>query len=161
VRGGSSVGTGRLEQPATQLALAVHGAAHQDVVTLDFVEEYVLLEWAEDDKEAPPAQTRMSKAGAWSKLRMFCEEFAGGLDSFQVAICYFPTCLDQIPLELMLDIDDKEARFADTHERFDVRARTRLRISLKSLFVSGVVGLSAASSSQASTSGVTSKGLCC
>ena len=64
--------------------------------------------------------------------------------------------------ELPLNISREIVRLADAHAAgVFARARTRARMASKSFFVSGVVGLSAASSSQASNSGVTSKGFRC
>lgn len=82
--------------------------------------------------------------------------------AYKVVYGHLPTRVGCVPLELSLNIRGEIVRLADAHDARDfTRARTRARMASKSFFVSGVVGLSAASSSQVSNSGVTSKGFCC
>ena len=90
------------------------------------------------------------------------QELASGFDSIQVSISKFPTLLVYVPLCLALYIGDELGRFIETHESLGaLRARTLSRIPWKSAAESGVAGWSAASSSQASSSGVISKGVTC
>src|SRR5207248_8757019 len=89
------------------------------------------------------------------------EESASGLHGSDELLRHVPARIDRIPLELSLNVRDEIAGLADTHDAADfVRARTRSRTLSKSVPVNGEVGASAASSNQASNSGVRSKGRC-
>jgi len=138
----------------------VHRPAHDGLFAHDLVEEHVLVEGAEDYEEAPVAEARMPEATPWPKLRMLAQKAASGFNRSEVAIRDLPTGVDGLPLELLLNVRDEFVRLADTHDAGEpVRERTRLRSASKSLLVSGVVGLSADSSNQLSSSGVILKGV--
>src|SRR5665647_1320363 len=134
----------------------MHGAVQQNVITVGFVKEDVLLKWAKDDDEPPAAQTGMRKSRDRAKQRMLHEQLADGFDGGEVAVGDFPVCVDRIPFKLAFHVRDEIVGLARAHASA-VLARTRSRMAAKSDFVSGVVGLSAASSSHASSSGVRSK----
>jgi hypothetical protein len=146
------------EQSARQILMSMRGAAHNHIVADCFVKEDVFVEWPEYDEEPPVAESRVSKTAARPKLRMLSEKPAGGFDGIEIMIRYFPVCVERISLKLPLNVRDEIVRLADAHDF--MRARTRSRMELKSSRVSGVTGLSAASSNQFSSSGVTSNGFC-
>ena len=70
----ASVRFRRFNQPSRQIPVSVHGAAQQNVITVCFVKEDVLLKWAKNDDEQPVAQTRMRKSGNRPKQRMLSEQ---------------------------------------------------------------------------------------
>lgn len=83
------------------------------------------------------------------------QKVASSLDSGEVTIGNLPASVDGIPLDLLFDIRNEIARLMDTHGAVEpVRTRTRSRMAVKSLLVRGVLGLSADSNNQASSSGV-------
>ena len=91
----------------------------------------------------------MGKSGARTKLRMSGKQLADGFDGGKIAFGDFPVGVDRIPLKLAFHVRDKIAGLARAHAA-EILARTRSRMAAKSAFVSGVVGLSAASSSHLS-----------
>ena len=132
------------------------------IVTDHFVKQDVLLERTRDHEKPPVLQARVSETTSRSKLRVLFKKAGGGFDCGGVVFCHFPSGVDGLPLELPLHVRDKIVGLENAHAAADFRRdRTRSRMPSKSLAVNGVTGLSAASSSQASNSGVTAKGLCC
>src|SRR5207244_2093924 len=104
----------------------------------------------------------MSETAQRSKVRVFSEQSAGGFQRVQVTFRYLPASVGHIPLELPLNVGDEIVRLAEAHEAVGfTRARARARMVSKSSLLNGLVGRSADSNSQASNSGVTSKGFCC
>src|ERR1035437_8694842 len=102
----------------------------------------------------------MGKSGARPELRMLAEQLAGGFDGVEIAFGDFPVGVDRIPLKLAFHVRDEIAGLVDAHAT-EILARTRSRMAVKSALVSGVTGLSAASISHASNSGVMAKNLRC
>jgi hypothetical protein len=76
---------------------------------------------------------------------MLSEQLTGGFDGGEIAFGNFPVCVDGIPFKLAFYVRDEIAGLVRAHVA-------------ESDFVSGVVGLSAASSSHVSSLGVMSKG---
>ena len=157
---GHSIPFGRFEQSSWQITVPMHGPALYDFPRANFVKEDVLPKRAEDEKKAPVAQARVSKAGERSKSWLHPEELTSCLDGVEIIISHIPVRIGDIPIVLLFNVGDEVIRFADVHEAVDLRrARARRRIATKSRAVSGVKGLSAASNNHASRSGVTAKGL--
>jgi len=121
-----------------------------------FIEKDVLFERAKDNEESPASQTWINEASVRSELRVLSDQLAGRFDGIKVAVCDIPPRLGNVPFKLALDVRDKIVGLANVHDVADfVRARTRSRMQSKSSRVRGVVGLSAASDSHTSNSGVT------
>ena len=142
--------------------MAMHGSTHHDFAGADFVKKDVFFKRAKNKKKAPVAQARVSKAAARPKSGMPPQKLAGGLHGVKIMIGQLPASIGDIPIELPFNVGDEIVRFADVHVVAHLtRARARSRMPVKSAAVSGVAGLSAASSNQASRSDVTAKGLAC
>ena len=95
-------------------------------------------------------------------MRVLFQKSNGGFDSRDVEFRYFPSGIDGVPLKLPFHVRDEIVGLEHAHVAEDFkRDRTRSRMPSKSFAVSGVTGLSAASSSQASNSGVIANGFCC
>src|SRR5580658_7842824 len=99
----------------------------------------------------------MRKLRTWSDQWMSFKQFTGSFDSLKIAIGNFPICVYKIPLELLFHVRNKCFGLANAHAVEDLWARWRM--AAKSALVSGLAGLSAASSNHDSNSGVTSNGL--
>ena len=113
------------------------------------------------DKEAPRRKARIGQPRHWPKHRLAFDERAGGGNSREVALCDLPSRIFRLPLILQFRIRDEISRLADAHAAGpSSRARTRWRMASKSAGINGVAGLSAASRSHASSSGVAVKGCC-
>ena len=133
----------------------MHGAAKHDIATVYLIEDDVLLKWAEDNDESPFAKPGMNQSGIGAKQRMLTDQLAGSFNRFEITFRNIPIRVCCIPFKLTFHVRDKIFGLADAHGLADFTlARTRSRMLLKSAFVSGVVGLSAASNSHASSSGV-------
>ena len=139
--------------------MSVHGSTQQNVIIFRFIKEDVFLKRTKYNDESPVAQARMRKPGDRAKQRMFSEQLTGGFDGGEKAFGNVPVGVDRIPFKLAFHVRDEIAGLARAHAA-EILARTRSRMAAKSDLVSGVVGLSAASSSHVSSSGVMSKGFC-
>lgn len=138
--------------------MTMHSATHNYFTGDNFIEQNVLFEGTEHNEETPVPEACMSEIATRPQLRMLSEEVAGGFDCVKIPFGYFPTGINHLPFKLPLDIGDEIVRLADGH---GMRSRTRWRMASKSSCFRSVVGLSAASRSHASNSGVASNGLCC
>src|ERR1017187_1235400 len=96
----ASVRFRRFNQSVRQFPVAVHGAAQQNVITIGFVKEDMLLKRKKDDDEPPVAQTRMRKSGDRAKQRMLNAQLTGGFGGGEIAFGDFPVGVDRIPFKL-------------------------------------------------------------
>ena len=138
----------------------MHCAAHYGLASDHLVEEHVFIEGAENDKEVPLSKPRMGKATPRPEQKVLAQKVASGLHGSEVTIGDLPSGVDGILLKLPFYVRNEIARLADTHDAGEpARERTRSRRASKSRLVSGVVGLPADPSNQASSSGVMLKGM--
>src|SRR5579862_2607581 len=103
----------------------------------------------------------MSETAKRAKLRLTFHQPASCFHSIQKSLRNIPIGIDDVPLELAFNVGDEPVRLTQAHDLRESRARTRLRIPLKSALVRGDEGWPADSNSHASNSGETSNGLRC
>jgi hypothetical protein len=78
----------------------VHRATHHRLTADDLVEEHVLVERTEDNKEAPVLKPRMRKATPRPEQRVLTRKITRRLHRRKVTSGNFPTGVKDIPLEL-------------------------------------------------------------
>lgn len=99
------------------------------------------MKWSEHDDEPPIDQALMDESGRWTDQWILIEQAAGGFDRLQVAFGDVQVRLDRVPLILAFHVRNEGVGLLNAHAPdVSTRARTRLRISAKSLLVNGVTG---------------------
>ncbi len=119
-----------LEQSPGQIAVAVHGPAHDYLPGGFLVEQEVLLEWTEHHEKSPVTKPRMFESAGRTNLRVLLNKMASGLHDVEITISHVPSGIDRIPFVMALDVRDKIIGLAQAHapEAF-ARPRTRSRIA--------------------------------
>ncbi len=142
--------------------MSMHGTSEFNAASRHLEEDDVLLKRPRHHHKSPRGKSGMSEARDGPKKRMGRDQGTRSLNRFQVPIGDIPAGLFGIPRELPLEIGDEVAGTmkAQAH-RPDNRLRTRSLIPSKSSRANGAVGLSAASSNQASKFASISNGSFC
>src|SRR3989442_1529696 len=95
--------------------MPVQGTTHHHLVPAPLVEEDVLVEGTEDDKETPVAKARVGETAARPKLRMLTQKLAGGFHGCKVGLRHRPVRVMRIPRVLPFHVSDEIAGLAEAH----------------------------------------------
>ncbi len=72
------------EQSAEQITVPVHCALQHHFVGQHFVKQDLIVEWPENEEEAPLAQTRVGEAAARAKMRLPARQITSGFHRIEI-----------------------------------------------------------------------------